>query len=159
MCCKIILFVLDVINIVCLINQLVLFFVIDQQRGGFGIFIVFVLEDVICVWVISVFLMIDMEVYMQIVLIFFVYVFDQLMILDWNGFEIMGFRGGDFIVLFLVLDFCWLFVEGLLQDGWFFIGDFLFFLVYYMLVELDIFNLKKFIFNFCQIFKVFYVFF
>lgn len=80
MCCKIILFVLDVINIVCLINQLVLFFVIDQQRGGFGIFIVFVLEDVICVWENSVFLMIDMEVYMQIVLIFFVYVFDQLMI-------------------------------------------------------------------------------
>lgn len=34
--------------------------------------------------------------------------------LDWNGFEIMGFRGGDFVVLFLVLDICWLFVEGLL---------------------------------------------
>lgn len=86
MCCKIILPVLDVINIACLINQSVLFFVTDQQRGGPGIFIVLVLEDVTCVLVISVPSMIDMEVYMQTVLIFSVHVLDQSMI--WTGMDL-----------------------------------------------------------------------
>lgn len=159
MCCKIILPVLDVINIACLINQSVLFFVTDQQRGGPGIFIVLVLEDVTCVWVISVPSMIDMEVYMQTVLIFSVHVLDQSMISDWNGLETMGFRGGDFIVLFPALDSCWSPVEGLLQDGWLFTGDPPFLPVYYTLVEVDTPNLKKSTFNLCQIFKVPHVFF
>uniref|UniRef100_A0A8W8LB31 Uncharacterized protein n=1 Tax=Magallana gigas TaxID=29159 RepID=A0A8W8LB31_MAGGI len=34
--------------------------------------------------------------------------------LDWNGLETMGFRGGDFVVLFPALDTCWSPVEGLL---------------------------------------------
>lgn len=108
MCCKIILPVLDVINIACLINQPVLFFVTDQWRGGRGIFIVLVLEDVTCVCVISAPSMIDMEVFMQTLLIFSVHVLDQSVIwTSWNGLETMGFRGGDFIVLFPALDSCW----------------------------------------------------
>lgn len=124
MCCKIILPVLDVINIACLINQSVLFFVTDQQRGGPGIFIVLVLEDVTCVWVISAPSMIDMEVYMQTVLIFSVHVLDQSMI--WTG---MDLRLWDLEEVTLQCCFqlwipgCWSPVEGLLQDGWLCTGD------------------------------------
>lgn len=86
MCCKIILPVLDVINIACLINQPVLFFVTDQWRGGCGIFIVLVLEDVTCGCVISAPSMIDMEVFMQTLLIFSVHVLDQSVI--WTGMDL-----------------------------------------------------------------------